>query len=106
MRSLHEKPVPLRYLDNVQDSEDVSGLLEDLQEAVNDYLVRPLLWYVLDPDLDNRWCNKWRSTTRDVNSWWVPPFNVRMNKITLLDRMEVRIFSIPDDKYLIGGFYS
>ena len=32
-------PVPLRYLDNVQDGEDVGGLLEDLQEAVNDYLV-------------------------------------------------------------------
>ena len=35
------KSAPLRYLDNVQDSEDVSGLLEDLQEAVNDYMVRP-----------------------------------------------------------------
>ena len=61
---------------------------------------------VLDPDLDNRWCNKWRSTTRDVSSWWVPPFNVRMNEITFLDRMEVRIFSVPDNKYLIGGSYS
>ena len=39
LRSLGEKSVPLRYLDNVQDGEDVGGLLEDLQEAVNDYLV-------------------------------------------------------------------
>jgi len=38
--SLDGKSVPLRYLDSVQDSEDVSGLLEDLQEAVNDYMVR------------------------------------------------------------------
>ena len=40
LRSLHEKPVPLRIIDNVQDGEDVTGLLEDLQEAVNDYMVR------------------------------------------------------------------
>ena len=38
--SLDGKSVPLRYLDNIQDGEDVSGLLEDLQEAVNDYMVR------------------------------------------------------------------
>ena len=40
LRALNEKPVPLRIIDNVQDAEDVSGLLEDLQEAVNDYMVR------------------------------------------------------------------
>jgi len=39
LESLHGKSVPLRYLDNVQDGEDVSGLLEDLQEVVNDYMV-------------------------------------------------------------------
>ena len=39
LRSLHEKPVPLRIIDNVQDGEDVNGLLEDLQEAINNYLV-------------------------------------------------------------------
>ena len=39
LRPLHEKPVPLRFLDNAQDGEDVTGLLEDLQEAINDYLV-------------------------------------------------------------------
>ena len=33
----------LRYLDNVQDTEDVNGLLEDLQEALNDYMVCPQL---------------------------------------------------------------
>ena len=40
LRSLHEKFVLLRLVDNAQDSEDVSGLLEDLQEAVNNYMVR------------------------------------------------------------------
>ena len=39
LQSLHGKPVLLRLVDNAQDSEDVSGLLEDLQEAVNDYMV-------------------------------------------------------------------
>jgi len=40
VRTLDEKSTALRYLDNAQDSEDVNGLLEDLQEAVNNYLVR------------------------------------------------------------------
>ena len=40
LRTLHEKSVLLRVADNAQDSEDVSGLLEDLQEVVNDYMVR------------------------------------------------------------------
>ena len=40
LRSLHRKFVLLRVVDNDQDGEDVSGLLEDLQEAVNDYMVR------------------------------------------------------------------
>ena len=40
VQTLDGKSAPLRYLDNAQDSEDVNGLLEDLQEAVNDYLVR------------------------------------------------------------------
>ena len=31
--------MPLQYLNNIQDSEDVSGLLGDLQETVNDYMV-------------------------------------------------------------------
>ena len=38
--SLGEKSLPLRCLDNAQDSEDVGGFLEDLQEAINDYMVR------------------------------------------------------------------
>ena len=37
--SLHGKSVVLRLADNVQDSEDVNGLLEDLQEAVGNYMV-------------------------------------------------------------------
>jgi hypothetical protein len=40
LRSLYGKSALLRFVDNVQDSGDVSGLLEDLQEAVNDYMVR------------------------------------------------------------------
>jgi len=39
LRSLGGKSATLRYLDDVQDSEDVGALLEDLQEAVNDYMV-------------------------------------------------------------------
>ena len=30
----------LRIADNAQDGEDVNGLLEDLREAINDYMVR------------------------------------------------------------------
>ena len=37
--SLGGKSAPLRFLDSAQDSEDVNGLLEDLQEAINDYMV-------------------------------------------------------------------
>jgi hypothetical protein len=40
LRSLGGKSVPLRFVDNVQDGEDVTGLLDDLQEALNDYMVR------------------------------------------------------------------
>ena len=40
LRSLQEKPLPLQYLDNDQDRADVDGLLGDLQEAMNDYMVR------------------------------------------------------------------
>ena len=40
MRMLHGKSALVRLADSVQDSEDVNGLLEDLQEAVNDYMVR------------------------------------------------------------------
>ena len=40
LQSLHGKPVLLRLVDNAQDGEDVNGLLEDLREAINDYMVR------------------------------------------------------------------
>ena len=40
LRSLQEKPLPLQYLDNDQDRADVDGLLGDLQEAMNNYMVR------------------------------------------------------------------
>ena len=41
IRSLHGKFVLKRLVDNAQDGEDVNGLLEDLREAVSDYMVRP-----------------------------------------------------------------
>jgi len=37
--SLHGKSALQRFADNIQDGGDVSGLLGDLQEAVNDYMV-------------------------------------------------------------------
>ena len=40
LRSLREESALLRLVDNVQDGEDVNGLLDDLQEALNDYMVR------------------------------------------------------------------
>ena len=40
-RPLREKFVLLRFIDSVEDSKDVSGLLEDIREAVGDYMVRP-----------------------------------------------------------------
>lgn len=40
LRSLHGKFVLLRLPDNAQDGEDVNGLLEDLREAISDYMVR------------------------------------------------------------------
>ena len=43
--SLCGKSAPLRVLDNAQDGEDVNGLLEDLQAAVDDYMVRSRLWH-------------------------------------------------------------
>ena len=46
LRSLHGKLLLLRLVDNAQDGEDVSGLLEDLREVVNDYMVRS---YLLHP---------------------------------------------------------
>jgi len=39
LQLLGEKSVVLQSFDNTQDSEDVSGLLEDLQEVINDYMV-------------------------------------------------------------------
>ena len=39
LQSLHGRPTLLRYLDNAQDNEDIGGLLEDLQEVVNNYMV-------------------------------------------------------------------
>jgi len=39
LASLYGKSALQRFADNVQDGGDVSGLLGDLQEAVNDYMV-------------------------------------------------------------------
>ena len=40
LRPLDGKLALLRLAHNAQDSEGVNGLLEDLREAVNDYMVR------------------------------------------------------------------
>ena len=40
IRTLHGKSAFQRLADSAQDNEDVNGLLEDLQEVVNDYMVR------------------------------------------------------------------
>ncbi|KAF9783483.1 hypothetical protein BJ322DRAFT_1156844 [Thelephora terrestris] len=37
LRSLHQKSMILRITNHVQDNEEVSGLLEDLREAISDY---------------------------------------------------------------------
>ena len=47
LRSLHGKFLLLRLVDNARDGGDVGGLLEDLQEAVNNYMVRSQLCYAL-----------------------------------------------------------
>jgi hypothetical protein len=39
LRLFPQKSLILRVADHVKDNEDVSGLLEDLQEAINDYQV-------------------------------------------------------------------
>ena len=46
LESLKQKSALVRFTDHVQDNEEVSGLLEDLQEAINDYQVRPPPWHV------------------------------------------------------------
>ena len=42
MLQSREKSAPPRFVDNAHDSEDSSELLEDLQEALLDYMVRSL----------------------------------------------------------------
>ena len=39
LQLLYQKSALVRFTDHVQDNEDVSGLLEDLQEAINVYQV-------------------------------------------------------------------
>ena len=39
LQLLHQKSALLTFIDYVRDNEDVSGILEDLQEAMNDYQV-------------------------------------------------------------------
>ena len=45
LRSLREESALLRLVENTRDSEDVNELLDDLQEAVNGYMVRSRLWH-------------------------------------------------------------
>ena len=64
------KSTALQFFDNTQDNEDVSGLLEDLQEAINDYMVCSCVHncnVLLDVDQDNRWCNKWQSMIKGAS---------------------------------------
>lgn len=39
LQSLYQKSALLRFTDHVQDNEDVSALLEVLQETINDFQV-------------------------------------------------------------------
>jgi len=41
LQSFAGNSMPLRYFGGVQDGEDIGGLLDDLQEAIDDYMVRP-----------------------------------------------------------------
>ena len=62
-------PPSLRYLDNAQDGEDVNGLLGDLQEAVNDYMVRPPRRDTPpNVDLEDRWYSKC-GTAKGASLW-------------------------------------
>lgn len=51
----------LKFVDHAQDDEDVSGLLEGLRKAIDDYKVRPRP-QIPPPDINkgSRWYNKWR----------------------------------------------
>ena len=45
LSSLDQKSALLRFTDHVQDNEEVSGLLEDLREVIDDYKVRSPPWH-------------------------------------------------------------
>ena len=62
MRPLFEKSGLQQLVEHIQDDEEVSELLEDLQEAISDYNVRLSPRTLLDADKDNRWRSEWRST--------------------------------------------
>jgi len=64
LRSLYGKPEMRRLVDHVHDDEDVSTLLEDLQEAVSHYQVCLLTGILLNADEDNRWCDKRQLTIK------------------------------------------
>ena len=68
LQSLYQKSALLHITDHVRDNEAVSGLLQDLREAINDYQVC-LRYYTPLPTIDwaNRWCNKWQSMIKGVN---------------------------------------
>jgi hypothetical protein len=76
--SLGEKSALLRYLDNAQDKDDVSGAFGRLSTTI---------WFGRGCDTlseVDRWRNKWRSTTEDVGLWWVPCLN-KWNKYSQQD---------------------
>ena len=45
LQTLYRKSSLRRFAEHVQDDEEISGLLEDLQEAINDYQVRSRFWH-------------------------------------------------------------
>ena len=55
LRSLKEKSTLQQFVDHAQDDEDVSGLLEDIREAISDYQVCFIIIQILlGVDKDSR----------------------------------------------------
>jgi len=65
---LSEGLAPWRPADRVKPDEMVSGLLEDIREAIHDYEVRHGDHGIVPGvDEDNSWYDKSRSTIKDSN---------------------------------------
>jgi len=66
-------------------SADFSKIYKRLSTTT--WFVRDCYGTLIDVDRDNRWCNRWRCTTKDVSSWWVPlsPCPNKWNNLFLQD---------------------